>query len=106
MTPEERIKLAKKHIGYLQENLPSHKENQEKIQEIFGGYKEFKKASRIYWRYQLDPRYWNRANMSYETLEKAMSPLSGAYPIVNFEDGVYYYNYRHFLLNEEFSIFK
>lgn len=103
MTPEQRIKQAKFIYGYLSGNIPSYREDTDKIKEIFGSYDLFKKASKIYWKYQTTPYLWNKADMSEEQLLYAMSPTSTALPVVDMNEWDLYKEYKDFILKSRFS---
>lgn len=69
------------------------------IREKFGSVAEFKKASKIFWKMQLNPNnFHTHDNRSKDSI---MSPLSTYIPIMTVEEYAYYDSYRSYLLKQK-----
>lgn len=104
MTPEERILHTKIILGIQTEYCPRYNEDYIKIKEIFGSSLEFKKASRIFWKYHTTPSLWNKGSMSEERLLLAMSPTTDTLPVVDADEWELYKSYRLFLKKEKYCL--
>jgi hypothetical protein len=66
------------------------------IREKFGSVSEFKKASKTFWKIQLNPNnFHTHDNRNKDSL---MSPLSTVIPFMTSEEYAYYDSYRGYLL--------
>jgi hypothetical protein len=104
MTPEERIFHTKIILGVPTEYNARYSEDYIKIKEIFGSSSEFRKASRIFWKYHTQPALWNKGSMSYDRLLLVMSPTTDTLPVVQAEEWELYKNYRLFLKKEKYCL--